>query len=155
MKARSGPDSLVDSNDLLECLRSFDKDELAEILWIRAQHDDLLQRALTATVVIQACAGDFEKGRAAIDFGLHLPDFVSYNEEDGYGQLLDGINRGVRYLADHHYGECAAKIAQYAVERAEAVLERFEEGWDWRCAIDRLSELVEKLKAEVPPDGAA
>ena len=72
IKARSGPDSPIEFNDLIEQLRSLDKDSLSEILWIRSQHDDLLRRALTAIVAIRSSGGDFGKGKAAVDFALHL-----------------------------------------------------------------------------------
>lgn len=154
MKSRSGPELPIEFNDLLVLLRSLDKDSLSEILWIRAQHDDLLRKILTAIVAIRLSAGDFEKGKAAIDFALHLPDFVTYDVENGYGQILDGISDGIQYLADNNHRESAIRLAQYAIEGTEAALEKFAEGWDWQCALDRLAELNEKLKAEVQADHA-
>ena len=151
MKARRGPDAPIESNDLLEQLRLLDKDSLSEIVWIRSQHDDLLRRALTALVAIRSSGGDFEKGKAAVDFGLHLPDFVTYDIEGGYGQILDCISSGIQYLADSSHHDCALRLAQYAVECAEATLERFAEGWEWQCAIERLTEFIEKLKTAGEP----
>ncbi len=148
MRARHGPDSPIEFNDLLRHLRSFGIKDLSEILWIRAQHDDLLRRILTVTAAIPLCAGDFKKGKSAIDFALYLPDFVTYDIENGYGQLLDAIHVGIERLADDGDRASALQLAQYAIEQAQAALERFAEGRDWRCAIERLCELAEKLSTE-------
>lgn len=154
IKVRSGPGAPIEFNDLLEQLRALDKESLSEILWIRAQHDDVLRRELTATVAIRLSAGDFEKGKAAIDFALHLPDFVTYDIEDGYGQILDGINDGIQYLAINSHRDSAIRLGRYAIEGAEVALEKFAEGWDWQRALDRLIELVGKLNAEAQADSA-
>ena len=75
-----------------------------------------------------------------------------YDVEGGYGQILDAVASGIEYLAQSDHREPALQLAGYTIERAEAALEKFAEGWDWQCAMDRLSELVEKLKAASPPD---
>lgn len=147
IRSRSGPSSPIEFDKLQDHLRSLDSAHLIEILQGRAQRDEILRRVLTLAVAIRSSAGDYEKGKAAINFGLFLPDFIRYNE-GGHGQILDEIKSAIQFLAENNYRECAVRLAQYTIKRAEELSERFEDDWDWRSSLDHLIGCAEKLKAE-------
>lgn len=144
--ARRGPESPVNFADIHSLLGSLDRDALSNILWIRSQYDDALMRVLTAQIAIRLSGENFEMGKAAIDFALHLPDSISHNAEGGYQQILDTITDGIQHLATSGHLGMALELAEYALQASKRVAEKFAEGSDWSCAISNLTELIEKLE---------
>lgn len=144
--ARRGPESPVTFADIHSLLGSLDREALSNILRIRAQYDDVLRRVLTAHFALRLSDGNFEMGKAAIDFALHLPDFISHDAEGGYQQILDTITDGIQHLGTSDRPGMALELAEYALQSSQRVAETFAEGRDWSCAISRLVRLVEELE---------
>jgi hypothetical protein len=146
LSARRGPESPVSFGEIHSLLGSLDREAISNILWIRAQHDDVLRRVLTAHVAIRLSAENFEIGRAAIDFALHFPDFIPHDAEGGYQQILDTIADEIDQLATSGHLHLALTLARHALQASKRATEKFAEGWVWNCAISRVVELVEKLE---------
>ncbi len=129
--------------ELRKLIPSMGSDRLAEILWIRAQSDDMLGKVLMVTVALQA--DDLERAKLAVDYALHFPEFVRYTES-GHGQILEEIKTSLENLAGEGRTDFALNIARYAIQRAHEVAENFEEDWDWISSIESLEEWSKNLK---------
>ena len=70
---------------------------------------------MTAQIAIRLSGENFEVGKAAIDFVLHLPDSISHNAEGGYQQILDTITDGIQHLATSGHLWMALELAEYAL----------------------------------------
>ena len=136
-----GPRSPVDLQELPAQLSSFDSEHLIDIIWVRAQRDDLLSKILMVSVVLHSSTGDVERAKAAIDYALYFPEYVRYSES-GHGQILDEIKRGVQYQVERGYSEFAICVGEYATEQAEKISENFEDDWEWRCSLEDLVKCV-------------
>ena len=146
--ARRGPESPLDFNDLRERLLHIGSNQLADILWVRAQTDDVLRRILIGSVGLRLVPPDIQQARAAIDCAIHFPDFIRYFEK-GHGQILDEIRSAAEVQAAHGYRQFSVEIMEYAIGRAEEVAENFEEDWDWTYSMRQLTEYVNKLRSEM------
>ena len=146
--ARRGPESPLNFNDLRERLLHFGSNQLADILWVRSQSDDVLRRILIGSVGLRLVPPDIQQARAAIDCAIHFPDFIRYFEK-GHDQILEEIRNAAEVQAANGYRQFAVEIMEYALSKAEEVAENFEEDWDWTYSMQQLSECVNKLKSEM------
>jgi hypothetical protein len=144
LKRNRGPTCPLDEDDLMEHLPSLGPKRLAELLWVRAQNDKTLMKALMASVGIRLAGDNWDKAKSAIEYGLHFPDFARYTES-GHGLILDEIKSTLQSLFEEGNTEFAARAARYAVERAQEVAENFENDWDWTSSLDDLSKWTDNV----------
>lgn len=131
----------LEMDEFRNLLPSLGVKRLAEIIWTRAQEDDVLSKALMASICLRAANGDWEKAKSAIDYALHFPDYVRYIE-GGHGLIIDEITSALQALSERGNGEFAIRIARFAAERAQEVAENFEDDWDWTSSLDGLTKWI-------------
>ena len=144
LNRKRGPMPPMDFNELKDHLPSLGSERLADLLWIRAEQDEILRKVLMAAVGIQSASGDFEKAKIAIDYALHFPDFIRYTE-DGHGQILEEIKVCLENIANNGKREFAIRVARHAIDRGQEVAENFQDDWDWTSSLKNLSEWANKM----------
>lgn len=131
------PCSPVVQEQLKTHLKSFSQEHLIEIIWLGAQYDTVLWKALSASIGMRLARGNWEETIKAIDCALYFPGFINYTEER-YGIIIDQMIDALDFL----YKECdkqfTLKIATYIFEQAQNLFENFEDGWNWICALTDL-----------------
>jgi hypothetical protein len=144
-----GPTPPLHLDDLPNHLAILGSDRLAELVWVRAQEDDVLRKALMTAVAIRVHCQDWEPIKAAINYALHFPEFVRYTES-GHGQILDEIRNALEFLVHQGKRELALRAAQHAITLGNEVTENFEDDWDWTNSLNELTRWVdEQLKIGV------
>ena len=133
-------------DELRSRLSALDSSRLADLLWLRAQSDDVLWKASMALAALQPSSDDWEKSRAAIDFALHFPDYVRYTER-GHGLILDVIRQALDLMKEGQR-EFALRVADYAIERGHEVAKNFEDDWDWTSSLDDLEKWACGIRGE-------
>ncbi len=145
LERNRGPAMPLTMNELRERLPVLGANHLAELLWVRSQEDDVLTKALAASICLRTSMGDWEKAKGAVEFALHFPDYVRYTE-GGHGLILDEITAALQAVIDNGDREFGLRVAQYALKCAQTVAENFEEDWDWTCSIGGLEKWIEKAR---------
>ena len=145
LERNRGPEAPVEFMELKKHLSLFGTDRMAEILWIRAQYDDVLAKSLMGCAGILLSNGDWEKAKTAIDYALHFPDYVRYTD-GGHGQILEEIKTTLEDLTKQNQREFALRIGQYVIERGHEISENFEDDWDWTSSLSNLKEWVHEMK---------
>lgn len=133
-----------DLNILRDHLVTLGAERLAEMVWVRAQDDDVLQKSIMVTLALQEASEDLEKAKNAIDYALHFPDFVRYSE-GGHSQVLDEIKKEVADLHERGNCEVAIQITRYTITRAQDIAENFEDDWEWTCGIKSLTDFLKSI----------
>ena len=131
-----GPTPPFEFLELREQIPSLGVHRLAELLWIRAQNDDILTKALMVGLSIKS-GTDSDLAKRAIDYALHFPDFVRYSE-GGHGQILDEITTSLQDFANRGHRDLALQLARYTIARAQEVSENFEDDWAWTSSLEDL-----------------
>lgn len=131
------PEMPLEMEEFRNLLPTLGVNRLTNIVWVRSQEDNVLNKALMVSICLQATNGEWEKAKAAIEYTLHFPDHVRYTE-GGHGIILDEIRLSLQDLAKQGQHEFAMRIARFAVERAKKVAENFEDDWDWTSSLDGL-----------------
>lgn len=126
-------------------LRNFDHDRLCNLLWMRAERDPILWQSLMASVAIQVAKGDWEKTKQAVDYALHIPDYVRYTDGH-YGVILHEMINTLEILKNQVGVEFSIQTAEYIFECGDELIENFEDGWDWVSALDELEKWIAKNK---------
>lgn len=145
MRKHHGPTSPLTFESLREHIPTLGVARLTELLWVRAQEDDVLQKALTASIAIRTFPEDISKAKAAVDYALHFPDYVRYTE-GGHGLILDEIQSALEFLESRGKRYMALDIAQHAIHLGQEVAENFEDDWDWTSSLKDLIEWTEKKR---------
>ena len=135
------PEAPLDFDELRTELSTLGARHLAELLWLRAQYDDILRKSATVSIVLRLSKGDWDKAKKAIDYALHFPDYVRYTE-DGHGLIIEEIKSALDVLAAQNQAEFALQIAQYAVEVGQKVADNFEDDWEWTSSLEDLVEWI-------------
>ncbi|NJM09554.1 MAG: hypothetical protein HC883_01240 [Bdellovibrionaceae bacterium] len=143
LERNRGPTPPIDFDDLRKHLPSLGSQHLAELLWVRAQQDDVLAKALTASVAIRSAQGDWQQAKDGVDYDCHFPDFIRYTE-GGHGMILDEIKNSLDFLSAQGQIDSAIRIAEHAIQRGQEVAENFEDDWDWISSLKDLMAWVEK-----------
>lgn len=137
-----GPTSPLTFESLREHIPVLGVARLTELLWVRAQEDDVLQKALTASIAIRTFSEDINKVKVAVDYALHFPDYVRYTES-GHGLILDEIQSALEFLESLGKSDIALDIARHAIHLGQEVAENFEDDWDWTSSLKDLIEWTE------------
>lgn len=136
-----GPSAPLGMNQLKQYLKRFSHERLVEMVWLNAQSNSILWKALSSSIAIQESHGDFEKVKQAIDFAFYFPDTVHYSER-GYGTLIYEMTNALEVLYKEIGEQFALQTAHYIYEEGQKALEYFDEGWDWICALDNLKSWI-------------
>lgn len=140
------PSSPIDMHDLRKHLNSFSKDQLVEILWLRSQYDRLLWKAISAFTGMQLANGDFQKAKEYINFALYFPDFIRYTEH-GHSVIMYKIINALDILYEKTEKANTLQIADYILKKGHAVLENFEDSWEWFSALEHLEKWIHDKKS--------
>jgi hypothetical protein len=130
----------VNIEQLKTYLKFFTQEHLIEIIWLSAQYNSVLWKALSASIGMQIAKGNWEETKKAIDFALYFPDFV--HTEHGYEIIIYEMIHALEFLYKGSDKQFTLQIASYILEQAQNALEYFEDGWDWTCALASLEDWV-------------
>jgi len=136
----------LDINKLKACLLDLGVERLAEIVWMVAQRDEALLKSVMGAIGIQIASQDLERAKAAIDYALELPDYISY-KESGYGLILHEIKTTLQELIeDSVKPRFVLELARYTCHQAEKRIENFHDDWDWVSSLAELQEWLKKVE---------
>lgn len=138
---KHGPSAPLDMNQLKEHLNFFTQEHLIEIVWLSAQSNSTLLKALSAHIGILMANGDWETTKAAIDFALYVPDIVRYTEH-GHDIIIFEMINALEILYEKGGKEFALRTGEYILESGRAVQEYFEDDWEWSCALEDIEKWV-------------
>jgi hypothetical protein len=124
-------------NDFSKRLPALGTDKLANILTLRAETDDVLNKMLSVSLAIQDSTNDISQITDALNYAVHIPEFVRH-PEDGYEIILDEILLQVEDLVKLGKVRLARKIAEYSFLKGTEMLEQFEEGFSWNCSLKNI-----------------
>lgn len=147
MKIKRDPIPPFDLNNLRDHLVTLGAERLAEIVWVRAQDDEVLQKSIMVTLALQDASEDWEKAKNAIDYALHFSNFVRYSE-GGHSQVIDEIKKELENLYERGNSDAAIQIARYTITRAQDIAENFEDDWEWTCGIKSLSDFLKSISKD-------
>ena len=140
-----GPSPLIEMNQLKQHLSTFSKEHLIDIIWFNAQSNLELWKALNANIGIQLAQGDWEKIKKAIDYALYFTDIVGYSER-GHDIIIYEILAGLDDIYERGNKEFALRAAEYALKQGQEVLEYFDDGWNWSCALEDIDRWISQKK---------
>src|SRR5665648_278842 len=99
LKENRGPKPPLEFKDLKDRLVSLGADQLAEMIWHRAQVDELLTNTAMISIALRSAHCSWEEAKAAIDYALHFPDHIRYTEH-GHEQILYEIKMTLEFLTN-------------------------------------------------------
>ena len=132
-----GPSAPLHWTELKTHLQEFEHTRLVELLWMSAQNNAVLWKALMASVAMQQANGDWEKTKAAIDHSFYFKDYVRYTDCK-CGIILNEMLNALEILKNQVSVEFALRVAHYIFDRGQDLLMNFEDGWDWTLALEEL-----------------
>ena len=136
-----GPSAPLHWTELKTHLQGFEHARLVELLWMSAQNNIVLWKALMASVSMELANGDWEKTKAAIDYSFYFKDYVRYNDCK-CGIILNEMLNALEILKNKVSVEFALRIAHYIFERGQDLLMNFEDGWDWTLSLEELEKWI-------------
>ena len=136
-----GPSAPLDWTEIKTHLHDFEHQRLVELLWMSAQNNDPLLKALMASVSMQLAEGDWDKTKEAIDYAFYFQDYIRYTDCH-YGIILDEMIKTLGILKTKVSIEFALRVARYIFENGQAVSMNFEDGWDWICSLEELKKWI-------------
>jgi hypothetical protein len=140
-----GPDSPVEFQELKKRLVSLGVNRLAEMIWQRAEVDEILEKTAVVSVSLRS-ATNFDQANVAIDYAFHFSSDYIRCAQNGYGQILWEIKSALEFHVDQGRYEFVLIAGQYAIEQGEKVLEIFEDDWDWAGPLKDLSDWFLEFK---------
>ncbi len=144
LKRNKGPLAPLDSDELRKHIHCFNQERLANLVSINVERDLVLKKALITSIAIQLAGGDWEKTKQAIDYALHFPDLVAYNDRHYYGLILDEIILALEILIEKNDRQFAMRVAQYVFECGQESMENFEDDWEWSLSLDDLAKWISR-----------
>lgn len=141
-----GPSAPLDWTELKTHLRSFKHERLVELLWMSAQNNSALWKALMASVSMQLAKGNWEKTKEAIDYAFYFQDYVRYTDCN-YGIILNEMLNALEILKNQVSVEFALRVAHYIFESGQDMVVNFEDGWDWTLSLDELEKWIKNNHA--------
>ena len=136
-----GPSAPLHWTELKTHLQGFEQTRLVELLWMSAQNNIVLWKALMASVSMELANGDWEKTKAAIDYSFYFKDYVRYNDCK-CGIILNEMLNALEILKNKVSVEFALRVAHYILERGQDLLMNFEDGWDWTLSLEELEKWI-------------
>lgn len=136
-----GPSAPLHWTELRTHLQGFEHAHLVELLWMSAQNNSVLWKALMASVAMQQANGNWEKTKAAIDYSFYFQDYVRYTDCK-CGIILNEMLNALEILKNKVSVEFALRVAHYIFERGQDLLMNFEDGWDWTLSLEELEKWI-------------
>jgi len=146
LNKRCGKLSPLDFDKLVSHIPKLGIERMATILWMAAERNEILRKALTVAIGLQLVNGNVEKAKVFIDYALDFNDHVSY-KKDGHGLILDEIQTTLANLDFSLNKEFIIHIAQYTLEKGHEVAMNFEDDWEWTSSLMQLEEWLGKINA--------
>ncbi len=137
--------SPLDFTGLKIHLASFEVEHLANLLWMSAQTNCVLQKALVASIGLRLANGEFEKAKTAIDYALDFPDYIRYYERD-YGLIMYEIHTTLNYLYQKSDKAFILRVAEYLFDLGKKVAECFEDDWEWIISLEDFENWLKTIK---------
>lgn len=141
-----GPSAPLDWTDLKTHLSGFEHECLVELLWMTAQNNPALWKALVSSISMQLAAGDWEKTKEAIDYAFYFQDYVRYTDCH-YGIILDEMIKALEILKIKVSVEFALRVAHYIFEHGQDVMMNFEDDWDWTLSLEEIKKWIQNNHA--------
>lgn len=142
-KAGSSPLDFKDLKTLL--LPALGVERLVKMLCIRSQWDNLLNKALVASIEINLSNGCWEKAKAAIDYALYFPDQIRYYEH-GHWLIINEISDTADELSKQEKIKFALQVASYTLKLGRAITNKFEDDWEWVISLNSLENWIKKAE---------
>ena len=136
-----GPSAPLDWTELKTHLSGFEHERLVELLWMSAQTNGPLWKALMASISMQLAEGNWDKTKEAIDYALYFQDYIRYTDCH-YGIILDEMINALEILKNQVSVEFALRVAHYIFENGQDVIMNFEDDWDWTCSLEALEKWI-------------
>lgn len=136
--------SPLDFDKLQMHLISFEREHLANLLWMSAQTNCVLQKALVASISLRLANGEFEKAKSAIDYALDFPDYIRYYER-GYGIIVNEIHTTLKYLYQRNDKAFVLRVSKYVLDLGKTVAECFEDDWDWISSLEDFEDWLKTI----------
>ena len=141
-----GPSAPLDWTELKTHLRGFEHEYLVELLWMSAQNNSALWKALMASISMQLAEGNWDKTIEAIDYAFYFQDYIRYTDCH-YGIILDEMLKALEILKKQVSIEFALRVAPYIVENGQDIHMNFEDGWDWALSLEKLEKWIQNNHA--------
>lgn len=136
-----GPSAPLERTELKARLGGFEHERLVELLWMSAQNNFALWKALMASVSMQLAKGNWEKTKEAIDYAFYFQDYIHYSDCN-YGIILDEMLNALEILKNQVSVEFALRVAHYIFERGQDMVMNFDDDWDWTLSLDKLEKWI-------------
>lgn len=145
-----GPSAPLDWTELKAHLSRVEHEHLVELLWMSAQNNSALWKALMASAAIKLAEGNWEKTKEAIDYAFYFQDYIRYTDCK-HGIILDEMINALEILKNQVSVEFSLRAAHYIFECGQELLMNFEDGWDWTLSLERLEKWIENNQAVLNP----
>jgi hypothetical protein len=141
----SEPSRIFEVEDFTNQLPSLGIDKLANILAVRSECDEILNKILSISLAFKNPAADIESVTKVLNYAIHITDnesnFVS--DHDGHELILDEIFKQITLMAENGNIKLAKQVAKYTLEKGQRMLEKFEEGFCWGRALEKIESWLE------------
>jgi hypothetical protein len=141
-----GPSSPLNLGELKRHLRSFEHERLVELLWLSAQNNSALRKAVVASISMQLAEGDWDKTKEAIDYAFYFQDSIRYSD-CRYGIILYEMINALEILKNQVSIEFSLRVAHYILENGQDVIMNFEDDWNWTLSLEELEEWIKNNQA--------
>lgn len=142
----SEPNCIFGIEDFTNQLPSLGVNKLVNILAVRSECDEILNKILSISLVFKNPVADIESVTKVLAYAIHISDngskFVS--DDDGHEFILNEIFNQITFLEEKGNIRLAQQVAKFALEKGQSMLEKFEEGFCWGSALDEIESWLEK-----------
>ena len=136
-----GPSAPLHWTELKTHLQGFEHARLVELLWMSAQNNAVLWKALMVSVAMQQANGNWEKTKAAIDYSFYFQDSIRYTDSK-CGIILNEMLNALEILKNKVSVEFSLRAAHYIFESGQDLFMNFEDGWDWTLSLEELEKWI-------------
>ncbi len=125
-----------DMNDFINELPLLGAKRLSYILGVRSETDPVLNKILSVALAFQKPISNFEEIVDVLNVAIDIPELVPDNE--GHDQILDEVFWQIKQLANTGNLDLAKRVACYAIEQGQKMVENFEEGFSWNGSLEEI-----------------
>jgi hypothetical protein len=130
------PVRIYGMSDFTDQLPRINSERLANILAVRAEFDEILNKILSVSLAFQTPTLDIASISGVLNYALYVPELVS--DSEGHEQILDEVLFQIEQLAKKGNPGLAKQIAMYSLERGHEMLENFDEGFSWNGSLEEI-----------------
>jgi hypothetical protein len=135
------PSAPLEWTELKTHLQGFSRERLVELLWVSAQNNNALCKALMASISMQLANGDWDKTKKAIDYALYCQNYIRYTDSS-YSIILDEMLNAIKILNNQIGLEFSLRVAHYIFEHGQDMIMNFEDGWPWTLSLAELEKWI-------------